>query len=373
MKALRNVFAVIITIAIALYLIFAPEFIMSGIESSRKASNSKQDSFTGIISLWHIVGFKAHTGSVSTFLNACVSEFEKSHFGVFISVTPMTEEEYKENISAGKRADIYSFPLGLEYSDAFMPLDSDTLHESISSIRSGFIETGKFENTLYALPYLYSGCCLITNDDLLTKQSITMQETPDKSSINDTLKNLRTDTHAPLCGNEVYSCLYGLCAGSVGEYDTFKSGKSEFAVSDFRAYGDIERRQGSKGSFSASAYAIFEYTDLVQYIAMDKSISDKKQVYAYEFMEKLFTERAQATLSDLNAYPVIDTDNIAELKNTYTSIAYDAFSVYRKPTIPNCFLYKRYRDALKEDALKAVSGDADAKSRFDKRINELID
>lgn len=372
MKALRNVFAVIITIAVALYLIFAPEFIMSGIENSRNASNSKQESFTGIINLWHIVGFKAHTGSVTNFLYARASEFEKSHFGVFISVTSMTEEEYKENISAGKRADIYSFPLGLEYSDAFMPLDSDALSESISSIRSGFIETGKSENTLYALPYLYSGCCLITNDDLLTKQSITMQETPDKGSVNDTLNNLSTDAHTPLCGDEIYSCLYGLSSASLGEYDSFKSGRSEFAVSDFRAYGDIERRQGSKGSFSASAYTIFEYTDLVQYIALDKSISDKKQGYAYEFMEKLFTEHAQAALSDLNAYPVIEADNIAELKNKYTSIAYDAFSVYRKPKIPNCFLYKRYRDALKEDALKAVSGDADAKLRFDKRIAELI-
>lgn len=372
MKALRNVSAVIVTIAVALYLIFAPEFIMSGIENSRKVSGDRQGNYTGIISLWHIVGFKAHTGSVSTFLNARAEEFERDRFGVFISVTSMTEEEYKENISAGKSADIYSFPLGLEYSDAFMPLESDALRESISRIRSGFVETGKSENTLYALPYLYSGCCLITNDDLLTKQSITMQETPDQSSVSDTVKDLSTETHAPLCGNSIYSCLYGISADSIGEYDAFKAGNAEMAVSDFRAYGDIERRQGSKGSFSASAYTVFEYTDLVQYIALDKRISDEKKAYAYEFMQKLFSERAQSSLSELNAYPVIETDDISKLKNEYTSIAYDAFSVYRKPKIPNCFLYKRYKDTLEEDAQKALSGDADAKLRFDKRIAELI-
>lgn len=43
-----------------------------------------EEPYTGIISVWHIVGFKPYSGSMSTALAAIAKGIERRHHGVFL-------------------------------------------------------------------------------------------------------------------------------------------------------------------------------------------------------------------------------------------------------------------------------------------------
>lgn len=372
MKALKNIFSLLVTIAIAMYLIFAPGIIMENVKRSILAPwQLPEESFTGIINVWHIVRFKAHTGSVSTWVEKRASEFEKKHFGIFVTVEAMTLEEYAEKRERGEKADIYSFPLGLEYEDAYKPLDETTLNVTLSYFRDGFLSLGKSEGKLYALPYMYSGYCLIANTDMLEKSGVILEEDSTDEQIKAQLETITKTQENAICGDAVAARLFGIDT-PVGAYEDFTSGKSPFAMSDFRAVGDCERRLSAGKGFMTSTYTQIAYTDEVQFVALDKDIADEKLPYAYEILTSFFSDDAQALLSQMNAYPVIAFDDLEKRRDEYSSVAYDAFSLYCEPDIPNCFLYKRYYDELVKDAELSLAGDKDAQLRFDERLSELI-
>ena len=203
MKKFRELFSILITILIALYLLYAPNIIMKGIEQSRVSRwENKQEDFAGIIDVWHIVSFKAHTGSVSSWIAARASEIEEKYFGVFINVSAMTVDEYIARVERGERADIYSFPLGLEYSDKFLPPEYDSITPALNAIRSSLIHTGQYEGVLYALPYMYSGYCFVVNNTLMQKASIDISQSPDELA--NTAGTLSKDDYNAICGDEVY-------------------------------------------------------------------------------------------------------------------------------------------------------------------------
>ena len=371
MPKIKNVTAIILSVFIVLYLIFSPRYIFATIEKGRVPFwQRKEESFNGIIELWHIVGFKPHTGSVSSWLGNRTKEFEKKHHGVFVNITSMTIEDYYKKKSLGMSADIYSVPLGLEYSDSYYKLNYDCLFESLPYIRSDFINSGMSKNQIIALPFLYSGYCLITNDSLLTAENqITIPFT--SNDISEISKNMSAENNLALCGNPIIAGYYGIST-PIDSYDKFKTGNAPLSINDFRSVGDIERRQDAKNSFPISSYSITDFTDLVQYVAFDKNISEVKLPYAYEFISKLYSDKAQSSLALLNCYPVINFENPDKLLKEYNSIAFNAFSLYYSPKIPNFFLYKRHYDKLIEEAELSFLGDIDAKTRFANRIKEIL-
>ena len=366
MRKLRFVFVVIIDICIILYFIFAPSIIRQGIEESRVSYWKYADEdFCGMINVWHVAQFKTHTGAVGNLIKEQAKIISKKHFGVYFTVTAMTPDEYYERIARGESADIYSLPLGFEYSDIFLPLD-----ESLTSgIRPSLISTGSDGDTLYALPYLYSGYCLMENTELTKNtdaESISSAE-----DLKNAVSAYTSDKHVPLCGNVVYACEYGY-SGSFDETKSFKDGKTEYAVTDFRTVGDLERLQQRGKGFTHRYIALDNYTDLVQYLLLNKKLQPEKYKYCAELISLLLSDKVQTALSSMNAYPVNETADIEALRDSYSSVALELFSLYMNPKVPNFFLYRQHRDALFSDAKAAISGDSDAKKRFDERMAELF-
>ena len=371
MRVFRKFFGFLMAVGIIIYLVFAPNIIRQGILQGRVSHwEHEKESFSGIIDMWHVVGFKAHTGSVSSWLIKQTKKLEEKHFGVYINVSAMTLDEYEARIERGEEADVYSFPSGLMYSDGFLPLDGIADEGRLSHVRDGFLKSGMYEGKLYAIPYMYSGYCLMQNTELMQKAGA--QTDASAESINKVAESMaQNEKITPISGDYIYSCRYGINV-QVEQLGNFRYGSTCMTLCDFREVGDAERRIKNGKGFTVTAYATDDpYTDLVQYAAVREDVETEKLEYVYEILDALLTPEAQGELAELNAYGVTGFDDVKKTMETYSSVAYDAFSVYSTPEIPNCFMYKRHRDALREDAMAALSGDGDARKRFDERMREI--
>lgn len=302
-----------------------------------------------------------YSGAVGNILKDEAANLTGKHFGVYFNVIAMSEDEFRERTARGESADIYSYPLGFEYSDKLMRLDENELPH----IKGRLSDSGRDNGILYAVLYLYSGYCFAENCEI---NKSTNSEAPLDS---DFLNNILKYNESAVCGNELISVICGLdkCTGNT---DRFKSGECEFAVADFRTAGDCIRKYESGKGFSGRYVPCTHFTDLVQFLCINKSIDEGKVSYAYEFINSILSEKVQKKLPEMGAYTVTDCFDTEELRDMYSSIAYDAFSTYLSPEIPNFFEYRRCKDTLFEDSQKALDGDTDAVKRVKERVNEMI-
>ncbi|NLB61587.1 MAG: hypothetical protein GX802_04070, partial [Clostridiales bacterium] len=163
MKKITIFFSILITICIALTLVYSPNYILEN--SNRNVllewKSKGRYSFAGIINVWHVIGFKAHSGSTSFWLSTRAVEFENKYNNVYINVIPMSVEEYHTMLASGEKPDMLSYPLGLDYCDSFLPYDDSFSKSKESELNSYLKDVGKVESTTYALPYFYSGYALM--------------------------------------------------------------------------------------------------------------------------------------------------------------------------------------------------------------------
>lgn len=375
MKKIQIFFCVVITVGIVLFLTVSPSYIAanSSRDPYREWMLPDEEEFSGIIHVWHIVDFKAHTGSVSAWLESRANALERKHFEVFLEISAMTVDEYRLRLEHGDSADIYSFPLGLTYQDDFLPLDKYSEVWSESGINESLLKTGMYDGTKYALPFMYSGYALIVNSAASAEHGFDYEECFEeqdglKSAVEHMTYENRGQSVSGISGNALVYAMQGV-QGECLSYQDFTAGKASMAIGDFRAVSDsIRNYENGRGSMT-DAYPITDYTDLVQYIALDKDIPEKKIPYALEFISLILNKDAQSSLCDLNAYPTIDGLEDLDLDG----IAEEAYAVLCEPRVPNCFLYKRYKDALTEDAVLSLSGDSSAYERMTGRLYELTE
>ena len=73
------------------YLVIMPGYLLQQPRDwTLKKQQENQETFAGIITLWHIVDFKPYAGSLGTWLSDRAATFEKRHFGVFINAVSYT-------------------------------------------------------------------------------------------------------------------------------------------------------------------------------------------------------------------------------------------------------------------------------------------
>ena len=173
-------------------------------------------------------------------------------------------------------------------------------------------------------------------------------------------------TISGISGNTHIYAMLDASGESMG-YQDFSEQNASMAIADLRAAADSQRNFENGRGFMTEAYPVTNYTDLVQYIALDKNIAKEKIEYALEFISIVLNDKTQTTLCDLNAYPAVE--GLEELE--FDGIAADVYELLREPKAPNCFLYKRYKDALDEEAALALSGDEAARKSLKNRISEL--
>ena len=345
--------SLIITILIAIFMIFSPGYIVSSrvlLTMQRNEENTEE--YQGIIRVWHIVGFKPYRGSLGSWVSDVAKQLEKKHSGVYLEVDSITVEEYEARIERGEQPDVFSFPLGCIYAEQLSELAAE-LPTFIGNLSC----TGQYDGKMYGIPYTASGYLLVHNQRLMQERGA------DVESMSVILKN--GAAHA--AGDPVQACIWGI-SGEVQPSEAFMEEKAVSAFMDARAAGELfQKVQNGKG-FPFETVSCGIYSDLVQLIGINRNIEEAKMTYAYEFIEMCLNSENQLKLMSIGLMPAI-----AGLKREKAEEALEQlFSELENIAAPNSFLYKTYKEQLQISAVEAMQGSASAKKDFDLRLTELV-
>lgn len=365
--------SVMLSLAVLAYLIIAPPYIAEALNRDIYMEWLTRDTepYTGIITMWHVVGFKTYQGSMSLWLDQWIKQLEDRHHGVYIKLKAMSVEEAQESIARGEKADIYSFPLGWTYSERLSPIE----HKSLPEFKGNLSAAGCEGEYLFAVPYALSGYMLVINQNIAREGGLTElpEDTISAEWLNMAAEKLtfergrKKKLTAGLTGNPVIAA-YMSAETEVHDYEQFKAGNGGLAIADARAVGDLRRSLEYAGGFAFDAYPLTNFTDQMQLIGVDKNILNVKYGYAMELIELLTQAKAQQTLPELGACPVVDVPEPKHI-NDLTELLY--FEL-KEPLVPNSFLYQRYKTVLEEAALRALAKDENGKLDFEARVKELV-
>ncbi|MEG1559480.1 MAG: hypothetical protein RRY79_01075 [Clostridia bacterium] len=352
-KKIQMIFASVMTIALILFLIFAPGSIIKNVNRNiyREWREIENPDRACIITVWHIVKFKAPEGSITVLLDEIASGIEKENFGIYFEVLGMDENEYRERLTSGDSCDIISFPMGLIYSDELLSLET-SLTETLKSP----LKNIGMDGDLRALPYMYSYYQLILNEDALAKKNLILD---DIDFLNDDLngKNLGN-----FSGNPIIGALLGI-KSEILPSDAFFSNASAALLSDARmSFDAMHQYENGKGSLTG-AYDISDYTDLVQLLGIEKNIANEKMQYAENFIRRLLDKKAQKKISEMQAFSVLSGGDIGEIAGK---------TIANSPIVPNAFLYKHEIAALIEYAKKTTLDSASGSTEFKEQIGKIL-
>lgn len=372
MRKVNLILSILLSVVIVAYLIIAPPYIIKALNRDiyREWLEHDTEPYTGIITMWHIVGFKTYQGSMSLWLDQWIKKIENRHHGVYIKLKAMSVDEAQERLIRGETADIYSFPLGWTYSERLSPI---VLKEMPNY--AGNINTIGYEGeALYAAAYAVSGYLLIINQAIAQEGGLGEVPDPiDTAWLNQAAAKLtfergrKKKLTAGLTGNPVIAT-YMSAETLAGDYEQFIAGNGGLAIADARAAGDLKRSLEYSSGFTFGAYPLTNFTDQVQLVGIDKNILNVKYNYAIELIDILLSLESQQSLTELGACPAVKIEKPKHLNST-TQLLY---SQLKEPLVPNTFLYQRYKIVLAEAALRALKKDKNGKLDFEQRIKELV-
>lgn len=98
-------------------------------------------------------------------------------------------------------------------------------------------------------------------------------------------------------------------------------------LADARAYLDLARRQDG---FFIDAFPLGGYTDQVQYIGVDASLSPAMQAHAMGFVAFVLEQAQQQTLTALGALPACPLDGAPQYASPALQALYEA---YKTPVV----------------------------------------
>ncbi len=369
-KSLRFIAAALIIA----YLALIPTYLSGRLERNyyNEWMQGEQEPFTGVITCWHIVGFKTYAGSLSSWLEKRAARVEKKHFGVFVTIEAMSVEDCMERLSKGERADIYSFPSGWCGEDMLLELTEQP--EAV--FLDGIERSGKSEDKQYAIPYVLSGYALLVNSQIAQARSVdSIPDDPTKDGwLLDAAQKMtftqgkKKEQVYGICGDPVILASLGVKAQSA-EFDAFKDKLAGSAVVDARAAGDLLRKLELGQGFVFQLSTITNYTDLVQYMGLDRQIEEGKIPYAMELMRQVVDEGPQENLAGLGGIPAIVLNEDPSFTSELPQKLYQAL---KKPRVPNTFSLYRMKESLRQAAVAAVSGDESGVSEFNRIFKELV-
>lgn len=371
MKMREWLLGAVATALVAAYLLLMPGYLAGQRqELTLQSKRESRETFSGIITLWHIVGFKPYQGSMGTWLSDKAAAFERKHFGIFINVTAMTPEEFEARIERGERADAYSFPLGWGYAERFQPLPGLK-----ADLLPSLAETGVQGDAAYALPYAMSGYLLLSNSRLEQEKGVSLSEDSWRAELQgavDTLTYTYGKKHRQrygMAGSELMAALLGLHC-QVAPLEAFKGESAALCLGDIRDAGDLDRLQTVGKGFTYRAWPVSNYTDLVQYLAIARDTEEAKVPYIRAYFELLLRPDQQASLLEQGLLPaaILPAETEAAPKDVVAAMQ----KALTEAAVPNAFLYQRYGDALADLARRALNGDGAAATELAERMKELV-
>ncbi len=321
--------------------------------------------FQGILSLWHISGWRTGGSSDAAFLQKRITQFEGQNPHVFIEIQTFTEEEALQALQSGEKPDIISYPYGNE-----LPLEMAELPA---------VDTIFTDLPSNAYPYMCGGYCLLVNTEILTESGIEL-----KSDWGIRPEALLEAAQLGVCFDAENGCtsLPALALHAYPEaerpqistwgepdppdaalslnatwedgFDAFCSGDAGVLIASHRQLFESSEQytQGEVPPFAA--YAISPYTDMVQMIGVAQQREDAlRQKAAESFASFLLSNSAQKKLEALGVFPVKPGLSIYQQSDIHLSM-YEQLSMGAALPEPDSI------NMLNELAKSAYGGDARA-------------
>jgi len=378
-------FLCIITI---LFVFISPAILKEGLSNYSyfvSLGNEEEASFEGILTLWHINGWRSESSSILSYLKKCISSFEENNAYVFIEVESLSKDEAAARILSGERPDLISFPCGF--------LSDPSLLSEIgfeTQINSNIASSASYDSKTYALPYTFNNYLLYCLNDMFYDTDIdpsylSSYSLKDIFSIakylslkNDTQSSQSKDIYGfvvqketstlPQCSLPFYVTAEiensGLSKpselpGATGKellyeaqngYSLFASGSAAFMLAS-QGYLSSLSNENSLSEFSVISSC--DFTDMIQYIGVVKSDDNLKLKICRKFANSMLSLNNQSRLSEIGTCPVIYIEEIFSQNETLFNI-YER--MLKKGVFPNTFLYAKNISTAQKYAQEISSG-----------------
>lgn len=278
--------------------------------------NLKQEKQT-VLSIWHVETFEGGTASRKGFLQKVAINFNKSNKNCFFVIKQMSLEQFKLNLDNKERADIYSFGIG---AGQFLTDQLEVLAET-KNIRSDLLSYGKINDNNFAYPYILSGYVAITRQKYVSnsKGEVLLSKT-----VNKTTKvgfgfayEENVNFSNALVANDfenVEESNYYSCSSFYEAYNAFVADKFCTLIGTARDLARCKNRE-QMGNLSDCEYNFLGgYSDLIQYIGINKDLEEYKKDIAKNFCEFLVSSKSQSLLKN---YGLFTTNNQFIYDNGY--------------------------------------------------------
>lgn len=290
MSKFQRIISICLIPAMILFMVYLPKYAESELKRDyyHEWLEPKKEEYSGIINVWHVVGFRPYLGSLGNWLKDVARKVEKAYFGVYFNVEAITSDEAEERILRGENPDVLSFP-ALWYSEEGLQNIEDDAAESFA----GFVDIsgGIVNSTCFAIPYAASSRFVLYDPSAVSAAEI-------EEDLNAVKNNSLED---------------------------FKAGKVSCCIADARETGDLSRAllAGKAEYFEIMAFE--NETELVQYLGITLNCEEAKVPYIYAFFEESLKEKAQLNLCDLGLMP-LNPNAQAQFEQPYLNEAYELIS-----------------------------------------------
>ena len=339
MNGFQKTIAAVLLAAVLLVMIYLPKCAGKMLERDqyREWLEPEEEEFSGVISVWHVVGFKPYMGSVGAWLKKIADRAERRHFGVYFEVESISEAEAEAKLQNGEFPDVISFPAGFLNGRELRIMNGTEIFGidgtavdfgdgyGAGELPAGF-DCGMDGRTLRALPFA-AGCKLA----LFYPERVTAAEMTE--ILKPIAENGESKAGADSCSNDGF----GIEAGKFerSSVDEFKKGKGDFCIGDARAAGDMERLAAANKAKYFEVMPFCNETDEVQFVGISAKTEREKMGCISEFIADMLSAARQSELCTLGLMPM----NPAAEKKFEQSFLTEAYGLLSESilNLPNAF------------------------------------
>ncbi len=263
---------------------------------------------TKIYTVWHIETFEGGGKSRLSFLNKIARQIEKENAGVLIMVKSIEPENLESELIENE-PDIVSFGFGV--GKVLLPKLQEI--NSTFDVRDGLVESGSFNNKIFALPYIVSGYAMFSQGG----ENL----------------NFYCGENGYINPSNIYSNLGLKTDEKQSQYEAYKKFIYNNKSTLLGSARDVFRinNLNNIGRISASISPVDSYTDLIQYLGLTKidQITEK-------FLSLTLDDEHQRSLIDYSLFS-------SKFYKIYSSGIYnDMENALISAVTPNVFEWKNW-------------------------------
>lgn len=274
--------------------------------------------YKGILTLWHISGWRTGGTSFEAYLSKRIKDFEANYAYAFIELESLSFEDAVQALESGEAPDLISYQQGQ---------NPGVTLQKLPSANTIVPNTGDD-----AWPYACGGYCMLVNTDLLTQQSAKLPQSgwglrPEplidiaqygvcfdaetgRSSLPALALHTYPESDEPNMSTwgepEPPDAMLSLAPTKLDSgLDAFLKGETAVLIASQRQLYQVEQAYQKGDAPSYFAYGIGGYTDMVQMIGISACDDEKKLSACTAFAKSLISRSGQKKLEPTGMLPVI--------------------------------------------------------------------